>query len=248
MVTLLTIQHDPEGKLLGPLYKVLPLLNDLFDERIIVITTNTHNDYTTEGDYKGYKSFPFITFHRAMQGMADARMYVIAMALSRMPFSKPVKDDYYFYCDLDRLIHWATIHPGELEKVVWRVGNSKDYIIIGRKHLAMQSHPLLQLKTEEVMNMIVREKVGIDMDVFAGARVFSYQAAKWISEQSTANHGAQDIEWPMIVKNNGGLIGYIEVDGLAYESGPLDIRHSREDEINLRMTNLKSVLEFLGDK
>ncbi len=235
MVTLLTIQHDPGGKLLEPLHKALPLIDDLFDKCYLTITPTYPDD-----------AYPFLIYDYGWQikwdhkkgGMAEARRSVIKLAL------KESKDNYYFYCDLDRLIHWATIHPTELRETVLQVQN-KDYTVIGRKYFALQSHPLFQFETETVMNKIVREVTGLDMDVFAGARCFSYQAAKWISEQSIANHAAQDIEWPLIVKDNGGTIGYVEVSGLAYESAALDIRHSREDEIKLRVKNLKSVLEFL---
>jgi hypothetical protein len=227
MTTLLTIQHDPNGKLLEPLREVLPLLNDIFAECCLVITPET--DYDVD--------WPLWALPQA--GMANARRDVINLGLVH------VKDDYYFYCDLDRLIFWASQFPDELRETVRQI-EGKEYTVIGRKYMAMQSHPIFQFQTEEIMSKIVKEKAGLDMDVFAGARGFSYQVAKRISEQSEANHAAQDIEWPMIVKENGGIIRYIEVEGLAYESAMLDIRHSREDEFNLRMTNLKSVLEFLS--
>lgn len=229
MVTLLTIQHDPDGKLLKPLQKALPLFDDLFSERYLVITTETHSSY-----YGMY----FLTHFRPRLGMAEARRDVIKFALEK------TIDDYYFYCDLDRLIHWATIHPDELRETISQA-QSKDYTVIGRTDLAFASHPLFQMETERMMNLLVNEVYKMGMDFFAGARCFSHRAAKWISEKSIANHAAQDIEWPLIVKDKGGTIGYVEADGLAYESAALDIRHSREDEIKLRMTNLKSVLEFL---
>jgi hypothetical protein len=228
MITLLTIQHDPQGKLLKPLHKVLPLLGDLFQEQYLVTTMDTHGDYML---------LPWKVYFMKQQGMAQARCDVIRMALDNK------LDDYYFYCDLDRLIYWTKNHPDELRETISQI---RDYTVIGRKYLAFQSHPLFQLKTEEVMSLVVKHKAGLDIDVFAGARGFSSQVAKWINQQSTANNAAQDIEWPLIVRENGGIVRYIEVDGLAYESAALKIQHPREDEFDLRMTNLKSVLEFLS--
>lgn len=233
MTSLLTIQHDPQGKLLKPLNQVLPLINDLFTDSFLVVTPDTHDDYWQNS---------IVVIDRPTLGMAEARRNVIHYALD-------YGESDYFYCDLDRLIYWARNHPDELREVIQETlggSYSLDYTIIGRGHLALHSHPLFQLKTEEIMNLIVKHKTGLDMDVFAGARHFSCRAAKWISQQSTANDAAQDIEWPLIVKENGGSIGYIEVNGLAYESTMLDIRRDRDEDFDLRIKNLRSVIEFLA--
>lgn len=228
MTTLLTIQHDPEGKLLQPLYGVLPLLNDLFREWHLVTTMNTH---------AAYMLLLWKVYFMKQQGMAEARRDVIRMTLERAA-------DNYFYCDLDRLIFWAAEYPDELRETIEQV-KGNDYTVIGRKVMAFKSHPPLQQQTELMMITLVKEYCDLDMDVFAGARAFSYQAAKWISGRSTVHNAAQDIEWPLIVKGNGGSIGYVEVGGLAYESELLGIKRDREDELELRVTNLKSVLEFV---
>lgn len=230
MTTLLTIQHDPKGKLLKPLKVKLPILRDLFTHTLLVITPTTHPNYI--GNLNATYVLPRL-------GMANARRDAVNLALVHC------QDHHYFYCDLDRLIFWVSNYPDELRDTITQT-IGKDYTVIGRKYLAMQSHPEFQLRTEEVMSLIVREEAGLDMDVFAGAKSFSYRVAKWISQQSTSQDAALDVEWPLIVKENGGEVRYIEVNGLAYESSVLGIEKTQKREFDLRVRNLKSVVEFLS--
>jgi hypothetical protein len=230
MTTLLTIQHDPKGILLKPLKAKLSILRNLFTHTLVVITPTTHPDYVGNLD---------ATYMLPRLGMANARRDAINLALVHC------RDNHYFYCDFDRLIFWISNYPDELKETINQTAD-KDYTVIGRTYLAKQSHPEFQLKTEGIMSLIVKERAGLDMDVFAGAKSFSHQVAKWLSKQSTSQDAAQDVEWPLIVKENGGEVRYIEVNGLAYESSMLGIEKTPKREFDLRVKNLKSVVEFLG--
>ncbi len=123
------------------------------------------------------------------------------------------------YVDLDRLLHWVETRPEEWGQVVDLV-EKHDCIIFGRTAQAMRTHPQALITTENTSNRVVSHVLGTPMDVSAGSKSFSRAAAAYLVEHGSPDNSiATDAEWPILLKNAGFGLHYVQVDGLDYESG-----------------------------
>ena len=125
---------------------------------------------------------------------------------------------YIQYADMDRLLRWVETSPEEWRKVLSKIPE-QDYLVIGRTQQAYRTHPQALIDTERLSNQVVSYLVGRDMDVSAGSKGFSRWAAEFILANTQPEHplGA-DGEWTVLLHRAGVTIGYIEVDGLDWET------------------------------
>lgn len=233
MAILLTITDDKAGQQVEHLDTEL---FSLFDKSFVVTTPDTSH-------YLLDKMCRFANVAiRLPLGMAQARRDVLKLA-SR-------ETGHFFYCDLDRLIYWYNHYREELEDAVKFIHNF-DFTTIGRAEKAFQSHPEWQRDTERVMNRVVDmssifENNNEKFDFFAGARGISDEVARLVLENSREDWAAQDIEWIRLVEfSKMFTMSYYETNGLAYESEYLNMKRSDEKEINLRIKNLTSVVDYI---
>lgn len=237
LVTLLSIVDDPGGKLIRPLKNIgvlqwTILKEDFLNNSFVVSTLETSEELVNLLDDFGI----YVTDY-PQNGMAQARRDAIEFALD-MSNEGP-----FFYCDLDRLIFWMHHYPDELQETI-KKADEYDYCVIGRTEQAFNTHPYLQRETERIMNdFVFMDSEFPEMDMFAGARIFSLKVARFLLPESRAEKAGIDYEWPLIAWRSGFEISYCEVNGLAYESEFLGIVKSDEDEIRLRIENIKSLFE-----
>ncbi len=129
------------------------------------------------------------------------------------------QSDFVHYVDLDRLLHWVETRPEEWRQMVELV-EQHDCIIFGRTDQATHTHPQALIATEITSNRVVSHVLGTPMDVSAGSKSFSRAAAAYlVAHGSPHNSIATDAEWPILLKNAGFSLHYVQVDGLDYESG-----------------------------
>jgi len=137
------------------------------------------------------------------------------------------------YADLDRLLRWVETRPDEWLQVVDRVMSS-DSLIIGRTLYAYQTHPAALVQTEAISNRVVSHFLGRFMDVSAGSKGFSQEAADYIVANTVPGNAlGTDAEWPIMLHQAGFQVDYIEVDGLDWESADRHKDHAakREDQL-----------------
>jgi len=122
------------------------------------------------------------------------------------------------YADLDRLLRWAETQPQELRQAM-SAARQSDCLIFGRTPAAYGSHPQALYQTERLSNRVVSQFLGQPMDVSAGAKAFSYEAAEFLVTHTIPGHPfGVDAEWPILLQRAGFQVDYLEVDGLDWES------------------------------
>lgn len=138
------------------------------------------------------------------------------------------------YVDLDRLLRWIETRPQEWRQTAQSV-SIHDCLIIGRTPAAYASHPQALVLTEAISNMVVSYLLGNRVDVSAGSKGFSRQAAEYLVAHCQPGHAlGSDAEWPVTLQRAGFAVDYIEVDGLDWEipdqgqSGAADRQRQRQ--------------------
>lgn len=122
------------------------------------------------------------------------------------------------YADFDRLLHWVETRPAEWLKLLDRIIN-EECLIIGRSVRAYQTHPKALIQTEAISNRVVSQILDQEMDVSAGAKGFSREAAEFIMANCVPGHAlGTDAEWPIILKRAGFRLAFVTADGLDWES------------------------------
>jgi SAM-dependent methyltransferase len=122
------------------------------------------------------------------------------------------------YADFDRLLRWVETKPEEWQKILTMICE-EDCLIVGRSDKAYQTHPQALIQTEAISNQVISQIMGMTVDVSAGSKGFSRQAAEYIVANCVPGHAlATDAEWPIILNRSGYKVSYVTVDGLDWES------------------------------
>lgn len=138
------------------------------------------------------------------------------------------------YADMDRLLRWMETRPDEWRQAVSKV-TSTDCLIIGRTPSAYQTHPAALVQTEAISNQVVSHFLGRFMDVSAGSKGFSRDAADYIVANTVPGHAlGTDAQWPILLHQAGFQVDYIEVDGLDWESADRYKDHAAKQEDQLQ--------------
>ena len=137
------------------------------------------------------------------------------------------------YADFDRLLRWVETKPAEWQKIIGKI-LEVDCLIIGRSDIAYQTHPQALIQTEAISNQVISHFLGIKVDVSAGSKGFSREAAEYIVANCEPGHAlGTDAEWPMILKQAGFQVSYITADGLDWESADR-YREEAADQLSQR--------------
>lgn len=122
------------------------------------------------------------------------------------------------YADFDRLLRWVETRPAEWLTILDRIID-EDCLIIGRSARAYQTHPKALIQTEAISNRVVSQILGQEVDVSAGAKGFSREAAEFIMANCVPGHAlGTDAEWPIVLQRAGFRVAYVAADGLDWES------------------------------
>ncbi|AJD89706.1 hypothetical protein JMA_03890 [Jeotgalibacillus malaysiensis] len=202
-VDLLTVTHDPEGRLLSQLQQYEQVLADLYHDCWITVSDQSSEELIQYLLYDSQFNVEVIPKH----GAANARRAVVEFGLAS-------ESTHFHYCDLDRLITWMRYHQEELHSLIRNIPQS-DYLIIGRTDKAMSTHPESWIETEKITNKICSFKLGKEVDITAGSCAFSHKICEMIQVHSEAS--MTDAEWMMIAQKQARTeIDVVEVDGLEY--------------------------------
>lgn len=204
---LITTIHDPYMKLINDIDLYAPIITELFDETYICISDRT-SKLVIDCCTNNYSNVKVIS----KKGAADARRNVLKFALSETKTAQLI-----MYCDFDRIITWLKLCPKELMEVINQFNSNfdKDYLVVGRTEKAFDTHPSSWKDTERITNKMSALAFKIEnLDITAGAALFTFHAGKRITTFSKHSH--TDCEWPKIIYDSSGMIGEIKVDGLSY--------------------------------
>jgi hypothetical protein len=126
--------------------------------------------------------------------------------------------DYVHYADMDRLLRWVETRSDEWRQAVEAIEET-DCLVMGRSEVAYRTHPTSLTLTEAISNRVVSHILGREMDVSAGSKGFSRQAAEYLVAKTCPGRAlGTDAEWPILLQRAGYRVDYLEVDGLDWES------------------------------
>jgi len=208
-VSLATTLHDSTSWTLQPLTETTKLLDECYDNRFTVVTDGTMPEVVEELRDTGW----IIVEPRSQVGVqhiTDSRRRVLRASLEH-------GSDFTHLVDMDRALHWALSYPEELRRVAAAIPGH-DFLVLGRTRRAMDTHPRNQAETEALANKVFSLILGRDMNITAASRGISRETAETILRHSRGRFFDSDSEWPTILHHNGYQLGYMEVEGLEWET------------------------------
>ncbi len=220
-IALATTLHDWNGKMAPLVRKCAPSISSLFHAVCAVAT-----EMAAASTLNSIELMPNATAVRKPenwdQKMGFGRRLAVNMA---------VQDgaDYILHIDLDRLLHWILSYEDELIAILKKNVPAYDFLIMGRSERAFGTHPVQQREPESATNDAISRALGRRVDVTSGCSSFRREVGQTIVERSASDDfGSTDTEWPLIASLSGFKIGYIEAEGLEFETSDLYSDRIRE--------------------
>jgi hypothetical protein len=206
---LATTHHDPGGRMIDQITRMVPRLRQLFSGIAVQATDVTDAQGLAVLERAGAS-----VRHMPVAGhvfLGKARRAAIAFGLEQ-------DSDGMLFCDLDRMLHWAEYAPAELAQAVAHV-QQHDFTVIGRTVRAFATHPQTQRDTESIVNLVFAQVSGHGWDVTAAARGLSKRAAMAIVAGCLEDSVGTDTAWPLFLEQIGGYsLGYLETEGMEFET------------------------------
>ena len=205
MVTLVSTLHDPEGRMVEPTRRLLGRLQELYEGISVVPTSSSSEELLDTLVGTAVESL-----EESNGAIGVGRRHALRLGLLSGA-------SHLHYCDFDRILHWIGRYPSELAATL-RVVEAHDYLMIGRTKRAFATHPRVQTDTEGITNHAFSLWYGEPVDATAGSCGVSAQAAGLLLERSSTPSNATDTEWPALVRLAGLRVGFIQTEGLEFET------------------------------
>jgi hypothetical protein len=211
-VTLAITYHDPHSRLSCLVERVLPLITATFAGVVVqassVASARSLALFADAGAIIGRDQTEQL---RGAVQLGRARRAAVRLALGQ-------RAAYILMFDGDRLLHWASTYPDEMEQVVADIPRY-DFTVLGRTPRAIATHPDSQADTEQLVNRLFAGITRQAWDVMAAARGLSRRAATTILEGCPDEGISVDVTWPLFLQKVGGFTqGYIPIEGLEFET------------------------------
>jgi hypothetical protein len=208
---LATTLHDPKLILMKLMEPVLPIIKNLFLNRIVCCTPSTGEEVRNLLQAEGFK---VIVGSRTSQ-VSNYKL-TIQTALDYVKNSKTKK---IFYIDFDRLIHWINSFPEELASIVTNP-IEVDYLHLGRTSRAFETHPPTQKETEGIINEIGSKILGFSdvKDIISVCFLISKELGEYIIRLKNETITGFYSSWPIIFWSLAESKKYLEVEGLEWET------------------------------
>lgn len=208
------LYHDPDGQLIDPIKRALPLLTDHFAGIAICASAAASPSALKlwrdagaliEQDSADDDRPPYLRLGRA-------RRRAVTLALEH-------GSSHVHYVDGDRVLHWAAHYADELRQIASVIGEF-DFTMLGRSPRAFESHPGVQRDTEGIVNQVFARATGLGWDVGSGSRGLSRRAIEAINAHCPDDAVSVDVTWPLCLRKLGGYtLGYHPTEGLEFETG-----------------------------
>ncbi len=185
-----------------------PALQAAFASQAIHVTSDTHPDWF---DFLAEHDVPTRQAAPGWDHIGLHRRRSLEIALDHFDAERLI------YLDPDHVLRWLERHPGELKEALAMVG-SWDCLIIGRSAVSFAATPERLRDTESVVNRIYALMTGRSWDLMMAARGFSRLGAELIVHHCHEDTLGNDVAWPLLVEQADMTLGYLEADGLTYET------------------------------
>jgi len=208
--------HEPENRLGDIIIKFGGFITEIFESAHVMLSPATHSDISN-----ALEDFEF-NVSRGPKTIDGIYKSAIKNALEEDP--KKI-----FYCDFDRALHWAKVNNQELREVS-DLSDGHDFLLPGRTPRAFGTHPDTQTMTEGVVNRIASKILGFQetRDVLSACWRFTPRIAEKLLQVSTCNTYGFYCKWPIVAWREAQNPGYVEVEGLEWETPDRYRREIRE--------------------
>jgi hypothetical protein len=203
-----TTVADRQGDLLDKLRELLPAVTSRFEGITVLATTTTHERVLALLESAG------AVVHTSEPNghiIGRHRRQAVGLALQRGDA------EHLLYADADHLLRWIEQDAAELDRVLQQI-QDWDCTVIGRGPRSFTALPRRLAQTETLVNHIYALITGRQWDLMMAARGLSRRAAALIVEQCTVDTIGNDAAWPLFCEKHGFSIGYIEAEGLTYQT------------------------------
>lgn len=195
--------HDPKGSLEAMIEKYGHLISEQHEYASVALTAQSNSTLIKAISSVGINCFVSGTTRREtyMSGLSSALEY---------------SGDRIFFCDFDRVLHWVKSYLKEYTAV--QKHSEFDFLLLGRTPRGFATHPKTQKVPEGALNYYCSGLLGkMLMDFGAAVFCMTKEIAKTILGKSKADYGIY-AEWPVIAAMHAKNFGYVEVDGLEWET------------------------------
>lgn len=203
---LATAVHDPSGKLAPAIARLAPRLREMFGEFVFNISEATSPDVAKlAADLLDAT----IVWHPPSEAHIG-KIRREAVGLAR-------RSQAVLYTDPDHLLRWIDRDEADLRRVL-ATQPDVEVLVVGRSAAAMAQQPARLRETEALVNHTYRLLTGDAWDLLFAVRRLSRPAAALIARDSRIDTLANDVEWPLLARQAGLRVGYVESDALIYRT------------------------------
>jgi SAM-dependent methyltransferase len=203
MTITLTTTWNPRGEL-PRLQRFFPKLREMYQYTLVVLPPMVDPELVADVESLGMTAV-------VSRDWSAGRFQALRAALG-------TGSELIHYVDLDRLVRWVETREDEWRRSVKLLGEA-DCVCFGRTPAAYATHPRALIETEATSNRVISHLIGRPLDISAGSKGFTRQAALFMDAhtQPGASMGL-DAAWLVLLNRAGYRIKYVEVDGLDWES------------------------------
>lgn len=205
--------HDPDARQLAQLRRVLPALAANFAGVTVFMTAQTVAEtepILAQSGVSAVWADPALPVGHGHLGLW--RRSALAAAVQGWP-----EADCFLFCDLDRALHWAERFADELPTALG-FATGYDCTVFGRTSRAFATHPRAQRETEAIANHCFSLVSGLAWDLMSACRGLSRRAATLIVEDCDDDTVGSDCSWPLLCRQAGLSLGYLETEGMEFET------------------------------
>lgn len=196
--------HDPEGQFVPILEKWFSLVAARFEKIVVASSPGLHPE----------------TEKILRQSGAD--VYVIGKNIVGLNYRTAIKEaakhGAVLYVDLDRILHWVSSFPEELDKIISALPG-KEWVIFERNPRAMATHHEPLKATEPIFSLVIDSLSGWGRrDFLSGAFYFSKSVANLFCEKVTNDEQGWWGQYLVAMLKNGLRPEFISCEGLEWET------------------------------
>lgn len=201
--------HDPHGRLTPLVETFFPLVQERFSSCIVALTNTSHESLLTA--FKRLNAM-VVESDVAFQGMS----YWTALKESeRRKSAHPI-----FLCDLDRILHWISRYPNELDEFLSHDFSPHEWVVLGRTERAYRTHHEPLFATEHIFRTLLGKLYPQEqsIDYLSSAALLSQDTISWLNAHLRKKDAGWYGEHVALLLKRGIVPAYQECEGLEWET------------------------------
>jgi hypothetical protein len=197
--------HDPVGRTAEAIGRMAARLQDVFPAMAINMSDATRPEVVEAVTALGTKT---MTHAASEANIGRFRRDAVALAADGR---------HVLHADFDHLLRWVEFGFEDLQRVL-ATDPEADLLVVGRSDRALAAEPQRLRETEHLVNHTHALLTGDYWDLMFAIRRLSPAAVDLIVSRSRVDSLANDVEWPLLARQAGLRLGYVQSDALFYRT------------------------------